>query len=512
MDKLEKTMSKIKTIHEIGEEVENLKQQGKKIVMCHGEFDLFHPGHLRYLKGAKKEGDILVVTITPDRYINKGPGRPVFNEMLRAESIAALEIVDFVGINEWKTAVETLKIIKPDVYCKGAEYKDRSKDVTGRISMEEKVITELGGRLHLVDDITFSSTQLINRHMDIYPAETQRFINEFKKDHSYEDIISRMEEIKDLKFLIIGDVIIDEYRYCRPFGKSQKSTNIVVKWLSSEKFAGGVLASANHLAQFADSVTLLSSIGDIKDHRDFIDEKLNPKIEKKLYVKPNSTTTLKRRYVESGFLEKLFEICFIDDFYLPDNISEEICEFLDKHIKNYDVIVVNDFGHGFIDKRMIEIFAKAKVYLAVNAQTNSANYGFNMITKYKNVDYACIDEPELRLACQDKLGEVKDLMIKCYDQLNSRTITTTRGHKGSTVYNSKYGFAEVPVLSTRIVDTVGAGDAYFAVTSALDKLKFTPMEIGFIGNCVGALAVQIVGNKEPIEKQRLYKFMTAILK
>lgn len=512
MDKLEKSMQKIKTIKEIAEEVEKLKKEGKKIVLCHGEFDLFHPGHLRYLKGAKKEGDILVVTITPDRYINKGPGRPVFNEQLRAESIAALEIVDFVGINEWKTAVETLKLIKPDVYCKGAEYKDRSKDVTGRISLEEKVITELGGRLHLVEDITFSSSQLINQYFDIYPSETLQFIKEFKKDHSYEDIIKRMDQIKDLKFLIIGDTIIDEYRYCKPLGKSQKSSNIVVKWLSSEKFAGGVLATANHLAQFSENVTLLTCIGEIKDHRDFIEEHLNPIIKKIFYTKPKAVTTIKRRYVEAGFIEKLFEICFIDDYYLPENISEEICEYLEKHIKDFDVVVVNDFGHGFIDKRMIELLSKAKVYLAVNAQTNSANYGFNLITKYKNVDYACIDEPELKLACQDHLGETKDLMKKCYEILNSRTITVTRGHKGSTVYNSKYGYADVPVLSTKVVDTIGAGDAFFAITSALDLLKFTPVEIGFIGNCVGALAVQIVGNREPIEKQRLYKFITAILK
>jgi len=505
-------MDKIKSIKEIGEEVEKLKKKDKKVVMCHGEFDLFHPGHLRYLKGAKKEGDILVVTITPDKFINKGPGRPVFNELLRAETLAALEIVDFVGVNEWKTAVETIKIIKPDVYCKGAEYKDRSKDITGRITMEENMVKEVGGKLHLIEDITFSSTSLINRHMDLYPPKTQNFINEFKKDHSYDDLIERMNTIKDLKVLIVGDTIIDEYRYCRPIGKSQKSSNIVAKCLNFEKFAGGVLASANHLAEFTDNLTLLTCLGDTYDHKDFIEEHLNKKINKKFFVKHNAATTLKRRYVESGFIEKLFEICFIDDFDLSKELSDEICEYLDKNIKNYDVIVVNDFGHGMINKDMIDIFSKAKVYLAVNAQTNSANYGFNMITKYKNVDYTCIDEPELRLASQDKNGDAKELLLKCYEKLNSRTMTVTRGHNGSTVYNSKYGFAEVPVFSTKIIDTVGAGDAYFAITSTLDKLGFKPVEIGFIGNCVGALAVQIVGNKEPIEQQRLYKFMTAMLK
>ena len=99
--------------------IKDLKSDGKKIVHCHGCFDLMHPGHIRYFQAAKGFGDILVVTVTPDIYVDKGPGRPVFNQSLRAESIAALECVDYVSVNNWATAEETLRQLRPDYYVKG---------------------------------------------------------------------------------------------------------------------------------------------------------------------------------------------------------------------------------------------------------------------------------------------------------------------------------------------------------------------------------------------------------
>src|SRR3989338_2117378 len=110
---------KIVQIEELSKLIQDLKTKRKKIVHCHGCFDLMHPGHIKHFQAAKKMGDILIVTITPDKYVDKGPCRPVFNETLRAESIAALECVDYVSINKWPTAEEALRLLKPDIYVKG---------------------------------------------------------------------------------------------------------------------------------------------------------------------------------------------------------------------------------------------------------------------------------------------------------------------------------------------------------------------------------------------------------
>lgn len=141
-----------------------MKAEGKKIVHCHGCFDLMHPGHIKYFQAAKKMGDILVVTVTPDIYVDKGPGRPVFNEELRADSIAALECVNYVAINKWPTAEETLRLLKPDVYVKGREFKNL-EDKTGKIQKENEVVHEIGAELRFTHEVVFSSTELINKYL-----------------------------------------------------------------------------------------------------------------------------------------------------------------------------------------------------------------------------------------------------------------------------------------------------------------------------------------------------------
>lgn len=155
---------KILELEELAARIRELKKQGKKIVQCHGCFDLMHPGHIKHFQAAKKMGDVLVVTLSPDQYIDKGPGRPVYNEGLRAESIAALECVDFVAINKWPTAEETLRLLRPDIYVKGQEFQ-RLEDKTGKIQREFDVIKEIGAEIRFTQEIVFSSTKLINAYL-----------------------------------------------------------------------------------------------------------------------------------------------------------------------------------------------------------------------------------------------------------------------------------------------------------------------------------------------------------
>jgi len=154
---------KIKVLEELSHIIKKLKSEGKKVVLCHGCFDLMHPGHIKYFQASKKMGDVLVVTLTPDIYIDKGPGRPVFNQDLRAESIAALECVDYVAVNQWPTAEETLRLLRPDIYVKGQEF-ENLEDKTGKIQREHEVLKEIGAEMRFTHEIVFSSTKLINQY------------------------------------------------------------------------------------------------------------------------------------------------------------------------------------------------------------------------------------------------------------------------------------------------------------------------------------------------------------
>ena len=125
-----------KKIIEIDKLKEKLITTKGKIVLTHGVFDLFHIGHLKHLKEAKKYGALLIVSLTRDKNVMKGPDRPYYNEKLRAEMLATLEFVDYVTFSNSKSAVDVIKKIKPDYYIKGKDYSNDKYDVTGKIKLE----------------------------------------------------------------------------------------------------------------------------------------------------------------------------------------------------------------------------------------------------------------------------------------------------------------------------------------------------------------------------------------
>jgi len=505
--------SKIKTVEELSKTVKELKAKGKKIVHCHGVFDLLHPGHLKHFEAAKKKGDILIVTLTKDQYVNRGPGRPIFNHNLRSETIAAIECVDFVAVNEWPTAVETIKKIKPDFYVKGSDYIKKEDDVTGKISDEEEAIKSVGGALHFTDEITFSSSSLINTFMASYPDETKKFFHQFKKSYSLKNIIDYLRGLENIKVLVIGDIIIDEYHYCVGMGKTQKDNIIATRFINDEIFAGGVLAAANHIAGFSKNVTLLSIVGTKNKYSDFITSHLKPHIKTKLYDCDSAHTVVKRRFVDANFLNKIFEICYLEEAnHLPQSLENDICGYLNSNLKDFDMVLVADFGHGLITPKITKLLSKKAKFLAVNVQTNSANLGFNLITKFPKADYICIDEPEIRLACHDKYSNLEQLMTKVSKKLKCDRIIITRGHRGSLGFSKKEGFYPVPVFSTEVVDRIGAGDAYFSITAPCAHKNYPIETIGFIGNAVGAMKVLIVGNRSSVEPGPLLKYVTTLLK
>lgn len=505
-----KISDKIKNLDELSDIIRALKEKGNRIVQCHGVFDLLHPGHIQHLEAAKGEGDILIVTVTPDEYVGKGPGRPVFNQKLRAESIASLQCVDYVAINEWPTAVETIKKLKPDVYAKGGDYANREDDPTGQVYREEEAIKSIGGRMYFTAGITFSSTGLLNAHFDVYPEEARKFLEEFRHNYSAEDIIKRLKNLRKIMVLVIGDAIIDQYHYCSTLGKSPKENIITTKYLEEETFAGGALAAANHVAGFCENVHLVTCLGRQNSYEEFILSHLKPNITAKFFYRDGSTI-IKRRFVEEALLSKMFEICYLDDQELGEPVSQEVYNYLQVNTGDYDLVLVPDFGHGFIGGKLAQLLSDKAKFLAVNTQTNSANAGFNLITKYPRADYICIDETEIRLACHDKSGKLEDLITRIAKELKCNRIAVTRGHHGSLTYASENGFFEIPVLSEKVVDRVGAGDAYLSVTSPC-VADGNPMEmVGFVGNAVGALKVRIVCNRDSVEPIPLYKFIRALL-
>jgi rfaE bifunctional protein nucleotidyltransferase chain/domain len=494
--------AKAQSLPDLAQRLASVREGGKLIVHCHGVFDLLHPGHIRHFEAAKRHGDILVVTVTPDRFVAKGPGRPFFNERLRIESIAALGCVDYVAVNEWPTAVEAIKLLRPHFYAKGGDYQDR----------EEEAVRAVGGEMIFTSEITFSSTELLNQYYNVYPDEAKRFLDDFKLRHSPEGVIERLQALQGLKVLVLGEAIIDEYHYCVPVGKSPKEAIVSTRYVREEAFAGGILACANHVAGFCGEVHLVTCLGDQDSREDFIRRHLKPNVTAKFFVRPDACTIVKRRFIWEPFLVKMFEVSFMDDTDVPVSLEEELLAYLKEVVAHYDVVIVADYGHGFLSQRAATTVAGTARFLAVNTQANSANLGYNLITKYPRADYVCIDEPEIRLAMHDRWTRVQDLAEKVRGLLASPAISVTRGHLGALTCDGNGEQWETPVFSREIVDRVGAGDAYLSVTAPCVATGLPMDVVGFVGNAVGALAVRIVGNRAAVEPVSLFKFVTALLK
>lgn len=507
---------KIKTPRELGKIVQELKSQGKKIVHCHGVFDLLHPGHIYHFCSAKEKGDILVVTITADKFVKKGPGRPVFNADLRAEVLSSLALVDYVTIINSDSAMVAIDLVKPDFYVKGADYKKRKPNplIPRNLGSEQVAVEKYGGKLIYTDDeIIFSSSHLLNVHFDTYPESTKKYLQKLRQTYSDNQIIDRLLLLKGKKILVIGDTIIDEYQYTRPLGKSSKEPVLVHIYKKGELFAGGILATANHLASLSNSVHLVTLLGKKRSFESFIRKHLRAQITVRFfYDGTNSPTVLDRRFVDQYTQQKLFQIRYMSDEVINEKVEAKIVAYLKKEIPLFDAVMINDYGQGLFTPKIIRLIARKARFLGLNVQANSANFGFNIVTKYPSADFICLDEQELRLATHDKFSDIAKLAKRIAHKLNCQELVVTRGPFGSLSISQKNGIIISPALSTTIVDRVGAGDAFFAISAAAAAVGFDNHLVSFLGNVASALKLQTIGNKSPIDFKEMTKFITRLLK
>jgi len=490
----------------------SLKNEKKKVILCHGTFDLLHIGHIKHLKTAKKHGDILLVTVTADEYVNKGPDRPVFNHYLRAENLSALECVNYVAINHTETSVNVLEKLRPDVYVKGDEYKEEQNDITGNIALERNAIGKYGGYIEYTQELTFSSSKLLNKYFEAFTPETKKFIDTFKLEFDIETVYKQLDRLKKLNVAVIGDGIIDEYHYVDVLGQTGKSNIQAVRYEQKERFAGGSFAVANHVAGFVNRVTLVTGIGDNKKDADFVKSKLKDNVEALLFRFSQAPTLTKLRYVNEE-MDKFFEVYFSDTNPMDDILEKEIIQWLDRQLLKFDVVIVPDFGNGFITPKIVETISKKSKFLAVNTQINGGNRGYHVISRYPKADYISLNEPEIRMACHDKNNELTEVAKKTATLLNAKYTAVTRGVKGVMLLDRENNETfNLPAISTKVVDKIGAGDAFLSLSALCLANDIKPELSAFLGSVAAALDVQIVCNRDFIDPIAVKKYVTTLFK
>jgi bifunctional ADP-heptose synthase (sugar kinase/adenylyltransferase) len=310
----------------------------------------------------------------------------------------------------------------------------------------------------------------------------------------------------------VGDTILDDYQYCTPLGKSSKDPVLTVLHQSGDLFAGGILAVANHVANFSDRVDLVTVLGDGENQEAFIRGQLHPHVRPNFFYQKDAPTITKRRFVDGYSFNKLFEVYLMNDAGLSDDADDDMCRFVEAHLPDYDLVMVADYGHGALSNRLVRVLCEGAGFLAVNAQSNSGNRGFHTVTRYPRADYVCMAEHEIRLEMRQRSGSIHPMMKKLSRDLGAKQVVVTRGRNGCLVVDGKSDFVAVPAFARSVVDRVGAGDAFLSITAMASVLKLSGEPLGFIGNVVGALAVETIGNKKAVDKLSLKKNIVSLLK
>ena len=343
------------------------------------------------------------------------------------------------------------------------------------------------------------------------PEATCRFLESFKARHPTDAVLKALASVRGLKVLVVGEAIIDEYSYCLPVGKEPKDPIISTKHVRVERHAGGALACANHVAEFCEEVHVVTCLGDEEFQEKFVRERLRANVSPRFFVRHGAPTVTKRRYVWEAMLLKLFEVVVADDTPLPSGVEEQVLAHLDGTLSDYDVVIAADYGHGLLGPRLVTQLTERARFLAVNTQANPGNFGFNVITKYPRADYVCVDELEVRLAMRERWRPLPQLIDAIRAHLQCSAISVTRGHEGVVASGPDQRYWEIPALSRDVVDRMGAGDAYLAVTAPCVAAGMPIDVAALIGGAAAAMAVGIVGNRTSVDAAAVQRFVTAVL-
>lgn len=503
---------KLFELNELSKICKELKRKEKKIALCHGVFDLLHPGHIYHFKQAKEKSDVLIVSVTSDENVMKGPGKPFFKERFRINSLVALEMVDYVVLSKEKSGIQVIKKIKPNFYVKGNDYKKSKDDITGKINLEKKEVKKHGGEVIFTTGPVFSSSKIINKEF-FYNDEQNDFLKKLKSKYNIQLIIKYIDQLFSYKPLILGETIIDEYVFCNPIGKSGKETYMVLQQEKVEKYLGGILSMAQNLSALVKKVSVLTSIGSIENHKTKIIRELNKNISFNYIINNNSPTILKKRFIESIDNTKLLGIySFKENEYSAKEEGLLIKKFK-VFKKKIDLIILSDYGHGFFSKRVREEINRVNNFIAINAQVNSSSIGYHTISKYKKANLVLMNEKELRHELRDKNSNQVDLIKKLQKKIRCDFIAITQGKRGATIYSTKAKkIKHVPAFARNVVDKVGAGDALFPILAICLKAKI-PMDLSlFIASISAAINAENYASRSVLDKVYFKKFIENCLK
>jgi len=482
-----------------------------KIGLAHGVFDILHIGHIEYFKKAKTYCDKLLVSVTEDKFVNKGPNRPAFKISERVKMLKSIKYIDQVIVSKKPTSVDIIKRFKPDIYIKGKDYEDLVLNPNKNLKLEMDAIKKSNGKFLIIDTKLKSSSKILNENFNYLDSDVRSFLKNIDKEKFSIKLKDELFKTHKKKILVIGEPIIDIHCNVKVLGKSQKSNVVSTNFVKNEQFGGGSILASNFIREFFDNVDLLAFIN--ANNQRVFKKYLNKDVRLKTIFSNNEKIIEKKRFVDEYSKNKLFQINHNEKYKLSYKNENLYFNQLKNIIKNYDELIVFDYGYGYMFEKVLGILKKYPSKININCQTYSSNFGFNLLTKYFNGNVASVDEVEFRLCVQNKNESILSLIKKNKRIINRfKIFIITMGVKGCYIV-SKNKIHFIPTVFKNTFDTTGCGDIFFSAFILFNSLKkFDIKELGLLSHIAGGMHANYQGNKNLINKNNLFQIFQTIIK
>lgn len=471
------------------------RPRDKSVIICHGTFDVVHPGHVRHLMYAKSKADILVASLTCDRHVTKADMRPYVPEDLRAINLAAFEMVDYVIVDDNPTPIATIKSVKPDFFAKGYEYVDGH--IPPKTQEEIDALETYGGEIIFTPgDIVYSSSHFIETSPPNIAADKLSVLMD-AEGFTIRDLSTILDAFPKVKVHVIGDLIVDSLTHCSVIGGMTKTPTMSVRYEGQDDYVGGAGIVAKHVAATGAEVTFSTVLGDDKLAHYALTDLEKDGVQVLPIIDRTRPTTNKNAIVANDY--RLIKIDTLDN----RSISKKIVQQLRAQIQRVDadIVVFSDFRHGIFNKHTIDELVDAipeKVFKVADSQVASR---WGNITEFKGFDLITPNEREARFALADQDSVVRPLAQEIYRVAECKTLILKLGKRGSLTYRTRpegdpRTIISVDSFATDIVDAVGAGDALLAYASlALFASEGNEAIATVLGNIAAGLECGYDGNK-----------------
>lgn len=474
----------------------------KSVIMCHGTFDIVHPGHIRHLMYAKSKADILVASLTCDAHITKANYRPFIPEDLRTMNLAALEVIDYVIIDWNPTPLENVRFLQPDYFAKGYEYFQDGIHPKTREEME--VLDTYGGELIFSPgDIVYSSSALINlAPPKIHSEKLLMLMN--SEGMTFDRVKKALADFKGTRIHVVGDTIVDSYTYCTLIGGVSKTPTFSVKYEGQRDFSGGAAVVAKHLRKAGAEVKFSTVLGD-DPLKDFVLRDLESHgIECHAFIDHTRPTTHKNLFVTDGY--RMLKVDRLDN----RSISDRTLDYLKLSLESNraDACIFSDFRHGIFNPGTIPELAQhiAKGTLRV-ADSQMANRWGNILD-FTGFDLITPNEREARFALGDQDSVVRPLALQLYKKARCKTLILKLGNRGVITYRSAdsdpRAFFTLDSFADHVADPVGAGDALLAYATLALVGTQSSVIASILGSMAAAVACEQDGNN-PVAPEAVLK-------